>query len=163
MSQRPTSASAKRHFFAVVRQPHQVRPPLVFKIKDPGSCNFPPGIIPIYGHAHKYCQTASLDSDREACSSAWSGWGTVGGSPGPGVDRTRGSMRRAVEAGACSPGFTKHRNSGPCLCPRRCRISCHSARAYIAWSVAVSPQPLDLPLFLSRGRSRISSGSIQGK
>lgn len=137
MSQRPTSASAKRPFFAVVCQPHQGRPPLVFKIKDPGSCNFPPrGLYPFTGTPTSTARPQAWDqTERPAVSRGAVVELSAGlwaqGETGP--EAARAELR---EAGACSRGFTKHRNSGPCLCASPFRISCHSARAYIQLSVA---------------------------
>lgn len=137
MSQNPLLASAKRHPFAVVCQPHQVKATTSLQSQGPGLLQHSlQDSVPIYGHSHQYCQTASLDTDRKACSFPWRGSGNGGGSLGPGGDRTRGRMGRAVGGGSLFPGVSQAQKFRSCFCSSPFRISCHSARAYIQLRVA---------------------------
>lgn len=124
--------SAKRHFFAVVCQPHQVRPPLVFKVKGRGFCSIPSRVLyPFMGMPTDAArQQACIQPERAAVFRGV----VVGMLGGLWVQEQAGPEAGQAEQWdtvACSRSFTRHTNSGSCSSRSPFRISCHSAGAYM--------------------------------
>lgn len=164
MSQNPLLASAKWYSFVVVCQAHQMRPPLVFKVKDLGSCNIPSRILYPFMAFSQILPVSKLGYGQKSMPFStgrlWKWWWVSG-------SRNRQTQRQDRQSSGrrehVPKSFTGTKIQIVFLLQPLQDILSFSQGIYTVESDQCHHNPWICHFSCLRGGSHISSGSIQGK